>query len=62
MLHGYVERDSKVYEELIEILSDGNEHAITLEIEQVTDHTDMPLIKRVLSRTWICSQSQNPNT
>jgi hypothetical protein len=58
-LHGYVERDSKVYGELIEILSDGNEHAITLEIAQATDQTDMPLIKRVLSQTWICSQSEN---
>lgn len=59
MLHGYVERGSKVYEELIEIISDGNEHAVTLEIEQATDQTDMPLIKQVLSRTWIYSQTQN---
>lgn len=59
MLQGYVERGSKVYEELMEILSDGNEHAITLEIEQITDRTDMPLVKQVLSRTWIFSQPQD---
>lgn len=45
-LYGYVERNSKVYAELMDILSDGNEHAITLEILQVTDQTDMPLIKK----------------
>src|SRR5665647_446354 len=55
-LHGYVERHSKVYAELMDILADGNEHAITLEILKVTDQTDMPLIKKVLSRTWIYSQ------
>lgn len=55
-LHGYVERHSKVYAELMDILADGNEHAITLEILKATDRTDMPLIKKVLSRTWIYSQ------
>lgn len=52
-LHGYVERGTQVHDELIDILSDGNEHAVTLEITQVTAHTNMPLINRVLSRTWI---------
>lgn len=55
-LHGYVKRDSKEYDDLMEILSDGNEHAITLELIQVIDQTDMPLINKVLSRTWIYSQ------
>lgn len=58
-LHGYVERHSKAYSELMDILSDGNEHAITLEIIRATNQTDMPLIKKVLSRTWIYSQPGN---
>ena len=57
-LHGYVERQSKVYAELMDVLSDGNEHAITLEILRATNQTDMPLIKKVLSRTWIYCQSE----
>lgn len=57
VLHGYVERATPVYDELMEILSDGNEHKITLEIVQEIDRTDMPLIKKVLSPTWIYSQS-----
>lgn len=54
-IHGYVQRHSKVYGELMDILSDGNGHAITLEILNTTNHTDMPLIQKVLSRTWIYS-------
>lgn len=52
-LHGYVERGTSVYDELMQILSDGNEHKVTLEIIQAIDKTEMPLIKRVLSSTWI---------
>lgn len=55
VLHGYVERAAPVYDELMEILSDGNEHKVTLEIVQAIDRTDMPLILRVLSPTWIYS-------
>ncbi|QOJ19878.1 MAG: CHAT domain-containing protein [Gammaproteobacteria bacterium] len=52
-LHGYVERQSEVGKELIDTLSDGNNHKITLEIRQVTKQTDMPLITKILSQTWI---------
>jgi hypothetical protein len=58
LLHGYVERQSKVYDELMDILSDGNAHRITLKIIQTTNQTDMPLIIEVLSRTWIYSQPE----
>lgn len=52
-LHGYVERHAEVYGELMNILSDGNEHAITLQLLKVISQADMPLIQNVLSRTWI---------
>lgn len=54
-LNGYVERDTETYDELIEILGNGNPQAITVELQQVSDHTEMPLITKVLSRTWIYS-------
>lgn len=53
ILHGYVRRDSDVYRDLKSILEDGNRHSITLEIMNATDHTDMPLIQKVLSPTWL---------
>ncbi|MCB1949279.1 MAG: CHAT domain-containing protein [Burkholderiales bacterium] len=56
-LHGYVERQTEVYNKLMNILSDGNEHRITIKIIQVIKQTDMPLITEVLSRTWIYSES-----
>lgn len=52
-LHGYVERYSTVYDDLMAILSDGNQHAITLELSQATRRKDMPVITKVLSPTWI---------
>ncbi len=57
-LIGYVERETKVYDELFDILSDGNEHRVTLEITQAIDQTDMPLITKVLSSTWIYSRHE----
>jgi hypothetical protein len=52
-LHGYVDRHSETYDGLMGIVGNGAEHAITLELLQVTDQTDMPLIKGLLSPTWI---------
>ena len=57
LIHGYVERDTPIYGELMEILSDGNDHRITLEIIQATEQTDMPIIRRLLSPTWIYPRS-----
>jgi len=59
-IHGYVRRHTEVYSELMDILSDGNEHAITLEIINATRQTDTPLIQKVLSRTWIYSPPEEP--
>jgi hypothetical protein len=52
-LHGYVERSSETYPKLMEILESGNEQAVTVELRQISEQTDMPLISRVLSPTWI---------
>ncbi len=54
-LHGYVQRQTSVYGELMAILLDGNAHSITLEILSTTKQTDMPLIQKVLSPTWLYS-------
>lgn len=52
-MHGYVQRETETYRELMEILGNGNEQTITVELLQVAEETDMPLIKKVLSDTWI---------
>ena len=53
VLHGYVARNTPVYDKVIGILCDGNEHAVTLEIRNVTGQTDMPLITNLLSPSWL---------
>lgn len=53
MLHGYVDRQSAVYDDLLAILSDGNVHSITLEICQVGEDRSVSLIQRILSSTWL---------
>jgi len=52
-LHGYVQRHTPLYDEMFAILSDGNSHSLTLEIVNPTPQTDMPLIQKVLSTTWL---------
>jgi hypothetical protein len=52
-LHGYVRRFAPVYKELMQILSDGNSHELTLGIANVNDDTDQPLIETLLSRSWV---------
>lgn len=58
-LHGYVQRRTPVYDQLIAILSDGNTHSLTLEIVNVSQQTDMPLIRKVLSTTWLYGASES---
>jgi hypothetical protein len=53
ILHGYVQRRTPVYNKIMEILSDGNAHSVTLEIRNVTSQTDMPLITNLLSPSWL---------
>lgn len=57
-LHGYVLRYSDVYGELMDILADGSSHAITIQIIQATEQTDMPIIQKILSHTWIYSPKE----
>jgi hypothetical protein len=53
ILHGYVARGTPVYDKIMDILRDGNEHFVTLGIRNVTNESDMPLITDLLSPTWI---------
>jgi CHAT domain-containing protein len=53
LLHGYVRTNTRVYKELMTILSDGREHSLTLAIANITDNTSQPVINRVLSKSWI---------
>ena len=52
-LDGYVRRETQVYKDLLEILSDGNSHTITVEIRHVSSQKNLPEITRLLSRTWL---------
>ena len=54
-LQGYVRRKTQAYRDLLEILSDGNSHTITVEIRHVSSQKDLPEITRLLSRTWLYS-------
>lgn len=51
-VHGYVERDTPEFDDLVDILCDGERHYITLELLQDSDQRDMAVIKNVLSDTW----------
>jgi hypothetical protein len=52
-LYGYVQRTGPVYEQLIEILRDGNPHDVTLSISNINEDRERPLIKALLSRSWV---------
>lgn len=52
-LHGYVHRNSEIYPNLMEILSDGNTHAITVELANAAGRAETSVITKLLSTTWI---------
>jgi hypothetical protein len=52
-LNAYVERNTEVHLELVELLFDGNEHSITLLIRNLIADPKMPVIEKVLSKSWI---------
>lgn len=52
-LYGYIERHSAQGKHLIELLSDGNGHDVTLLIGNVCDETDSPIIYEVLAESWV---------
>jgi hypothetical protein len=56
---GYVPRHAPEGKELIALLSDGNEHDITLSVGNVDDETDNVRIQAVLSRTWILPSARS---
>ena len=52
-LYGYVGRHTPEGKQLLELLSDGNKHEITLSIGNICDDTDYPLIYAILSDSWL---------
>ena len=52
-LYGYVSRHTPYGKQLIELLSDGNEHDLTISIANRSRETDYPLIVDLLSHTWL---------
>ena len=58
-LYGYVRRHSPEGKQLIELLSDGNKHDVTLSIGNVCDETDHPLIYEVIADSWLYDESKS---
>ncbi|MEZ6057462.1 MAG: CHAT domain-containing protein [Planctomycetaceae bacterium] len=58
-LYGYVRRHSTEGKHMIELLSDGNKHDVTLSIGNVCDETDHPLIYEVLADSWIYDENKS---
>lgn len=54
-IHGYVRRGTQAHRDLMEILSDGNEHQVTLQVRKVIASTRLLLIEEFLSPTWLYS-------
>ena len=57
-LHGFIKRDTEIHYELMEILSDGKEHRVTLQLRKVIDQSSLLLIEEFLSPTWIYSNPE----
>jgi hypothetical protein len=54
VLQGYVKRNADFYEDLMEIMTDGNAHQITVLLQNVVDDdTRHPVIMGLLSQSWI---------
>ncbi len=54
LIEAYVGRSTADYEPLMAILSDGNQHSLTLELAHVTERRDTPVVTRLLSQNWLC--------
>jgi hypothetical protein len=52
-LHGFVSRHAPHGKQLIELLSDGNQHDLTVSIANASMDTDHPVIVDLLSHTWL---------
>lgn len=61
-LDGYVQRSGPLYTVLMDILSDGNQHDLTLGIVNINDETDHPLIQSLLSSSWVYPEDKGDKT
>ena len=52
-LYGYIHRQGEKYQELMEVLSDGNPHKLVLAIVNRGNETEHPIILGILSIGWI---------
>jgi hypothetical protein len=57
-IHGYVKKGTETHRKLMEILSDGNEHSLTLQLRRVIDQSSLLLIEELLSPTWLYSAAE----
>jgi hypothetical protein len=56
-LYGYVRRHTSEGKELLELLSYGNKHEVTLSIGNACDETDHPLIHTMLSDSGLYDEN-----
>jgi hypothetical protein len=54
-IHGYARRGTQAHRDLLEILSDGNEHRVTLQLRKVINSSRLLIIEEFLSPTWLYS-------
>lgn len=54
-IHGYVRRGTEAHRDLMDILSDGNEHQVTLQLRKVISESRLLMIEEFLSPTWLYS-------
>jgi hypothetical protein len=62
ILSGYVFRTQPVYREIMDALSDGQSHDITVSIHNLGDETEYPLITALLSRSWVYPEDETTPT
>jgi CHAT domain len=53
LFRGYVRRGSPEHKELVDLLSDGRQHDVTLEIANESGDPKESVIRRALSKTWL---------
>lgn len=54
-MNGYVKKGTETHRDLMDILSDGNEHSVTLQLRKIIDESRLLLIEEFLSPTWLYS-------
>lgn len=61
-LYGYVFRTQPIYLEIMDVLSDGKSHDITVAISNFSTETQYPLITALLSRSWVWPEDEEGST